>query len=253
MRLRRFNEVGLQRMGEFLDTVNDPQPTGLRQHLLTDPALSEEVGGEIEDPPRQLGSRLEGARYLDGILSAAGLRDPGRDRGLWSWLALFFFEEMCPRGRDGRRRPGERPRWVLEVDNYQRYYRHLLAGPYYIYRAHRDAPERALAVLVNPVSSPGEIVEQLASRQELVTSRTVMQLVTDLYIDPSTGRARRGATSKNPERGGARRLAEVLNQLDVVWDLYGMAPAELMNRLPSEFDRFRPRPTAQNSQPAATS
>ena len=46
-----------------------------------------------------------------------------------------------------------------------------------------------------------------------------------------------------PWRGGDVelfvRFAEVLMQLDVVWDLYQMSPEELIAMLPPEFDRFR--------------
>ena len=74
------------------------------------------------------------------------------------------------------RKPGALARHIPEPGNFQRYYRHLLAGPYRIYRAHRDDPQRALALLCQPLDSPGDVVEQLASRQELVTNRGIMEL-----------------------------------------------------------------------------
>jgi hypothetical protein len=43
-------------------------------------------------------------------------------------------------------------------------------------------------------------------------------------------------------RGGAgcaRRLADVLKQFDVTWDLYAMTTDGLLGLLPGEFDRFR--------------
>lgn len=36
------------------------------------------------------------------------------------------------------------------------------------------------------------------------------------------------------------RLADYLLQLDVTYDIHGMAPAQLLARLPNEFGRFRP-------------
>src|SRR5262249_11852361 len=156
-----------------------------------------------------------------------------RDTGLWAWLALFYFEQLCPKTAHGQRKPGELARWIPEVTNYQRYYRHLLAGPYRIYRAHRDNPQRAMALLCNPLDRPGDIVEQLASRQEIVTNRAIVESATRLYMDAATARPRRGAGGKGA--GSARRLADVLNQFDITWDFYAMDSVNLLSLLPKEF------------------
>ena len=55
-------------------------------------------------------------------------------------------------------------------------YQHLLVAP--IASIARDDPQRALALLCQPVDSLGDMVEQLASRQELVTNRGLMELAT---------------------------------------------------------------------------
>ena len=95
-------------------------------------------------------------------------------------------------------------------------------------------------MLTGSLHQPGEIAEQLTSRQDLVSSRTVMALATLLYLDPATHRPRRGSGSAGP--GTPRRLAEVLAQLDVTQDIYGMDVARLLGLLPGEFARFRDRP-----------
>jgi hypothetical protein len=83
----------------------------------------------------------------------------------------------------------------------------------------------------------GDIVEQLASRQELVTNRAVVGAATKLYYDATRMAARRGAGGKGP--GSPRRLADILNQLDLTWDLYAIADDDLISKLPAEFDRFK--------------
>jgi hypothetical protein len=143
--------------------------------------------------------------------------------------------------RSGERDPkDDEARLVPRLDNYQRFYRHLLLGPYLIVRAHRDRPERAIAMLCNPLWQPGEIAEQLASRKELVTNRGVAEAATKLYYEPAIGSFKRGAGTKT--RGAPRRLADLLNQLDLTYYLYGMTAEELLGLLPKEFDRFR-KPT----------
>jgi len=207
--------------------------------FLTDPALSDPVSGEVEVPPRRFRNRLEAGQFLNELMDAAKIQLPERNRGLWTWLTLFYFDEVCPADGNGRRNPQDEARLIPLLDNHQRFYRHLLVGPFLIVRAHRNQPERAIAMLCNPLWKPGEIAEQLASRKELVTNHAVADVATRLYYDPATGSFKRGAGSD--VRGAARRLAALLNQLDLTYYLYGMTAGELLALLPKEFDRFRPK------------
>jgi len=239
VKLRYLNELGLIRFGEFLDSFSTPKPHDYPQEILVDADTSQGVEPQIEIERRSFQNRFEAAIYLNQCLSPASITGIENVRGLWAWLALYFFDVLCPLDEDGHRKPGERARWIPAVGDFRKYYRHLLAGPYRIYRAHRDTPERAMALLCTPLHQPGDIVEQLASRQELVTNVAVMQVATTLYIDTSTGQPKRGAAGRGP--GSARRLADILNQFDVTWDLYAMKFDDILRMLPREFGRFRPK------------
>jgi hypothetical protein len=157
------------------------------------------------------------------------------DQGLWTWLSLFYFDELYPPAARVRRKPGERARWILNTSG-RRYYRHLLAGPFLIYKSHRDNPDRAMVLLCGPLADPGEIVAQIASRQEIVTNRGLMEAAKMLYYDSSNRKPKRGAASKT--KGAARRFADVMNQFDVTWDLYSLEAADVIRLLPDEFSRF---------------
>ncbi|MCU0770483.1 MAG: hypothetical protein MUE94_01765 [Verrucomicrobia bacterium] len=205
--------------------------------LLEDPALTEELPGEVEVLPRVFTNRLDAGLFFNDLVDRAAINLPERDQGLWAWLTLFYFDQVCPADGNGRRDPKDEARLLPILDNHQRFYRHLLVGPFLIVRAHRDLPKRAIAMLCNPLWKPGEIAEQLASRKELVTNRAVAEAATELYYDPTKDSFKRGAGSD--VRGAARRLATLLNQLDLTWYLYGLSAAELLQLLPKEFDRFR--------------
>lgn len=236
MRLRRFSEAGLRAFADYLDTLRTEPRAAVPTHLLEDDECSLPVpGGEVQQ--RLFQSRLAFAQYADEILSKVSGCDVERDQGLWAWLSLFYFDQVCPHDGNGHRKVRERARYIPAVSDFRKYYRHLLAGPYRVYRAHRHAPENALVLLCGPLHKPGEIVEQLLARQEIVTNPNAVGLATKIYYDPSTGTFKRGAASK--DRGSARRLADVLNQFDVTWDLYWMDPVRLAAKLPPEFDRFR--------------
>ena len=237
MKLHRFNTDGVSAFSTYRARLALEQTLPPPLELLQDPALTEVAPGDIEVPERSFANRLEAGRFLIELLDAAGIHLPERDQGLWTWLTLFYFGEVCPPDGNGCRNPKDEARLVAQVDNFQRFYRHLLLGPYLIVRAHSDKPERAIAFLCKPLWEPGEIVEQLASRKELVTNRAVAEVATLLYYDPSTGSFKRGAGSS--VKGAPRRLAALLNQLDLTYYLYGMTAEELLALLPKEFERFR--------------
>jgi hypothetical protein len=87
------------------------------------------------------------------------------------------------------------------------------------------------------VNAPGDVVEQLASRQELITNRSVMSVVTTLYFDTTAKKPKKGSGGKAD--GSPRRLADIINQYDLTYDLYALTEDGLLGLLPKEFDRFR--------------
>lgn len=248
MILRRFTDSGVAQFSQYLMQLKTEPVLDPPRFLLEDAAYTEVVEPEGEVQEVTFGNRLEAAQYLDQLFTSAGLTGVERDTGLWAWLTLFFFDQLCPPGSHGRRDPGEYSagvfvRLIPAVNSYLKYYRHLLLGPYLIFRAHREHPERALALLAAPVHTPGEVVGQIAAYQELVTNRAVVEAATLLYVDPVTRKLKRGTSGKG--NGAPRRLAAVLNQFDLTWDLYAMDAQSILALLPKEFDRFRNNEAAE--------
>lgn len=236
MKLRRFNEAGIAAFQNYLAALRaDPRLTP-PDHLLSDDALSSPVEGGVEAQPAALSTRLDAAKFCCEMLDEAEFRRPERDKGFWAWLSLFFFGSTCPADTAGARKPGADARHIPEVGNYLRYYRHLLLGPYVIYRAHRNQPAVAQVLLFQPLHRPGDLVEQLASRQQRVSNATFLASATRLYLG-SDGRMKRGGGGSG--RGSPRRLTRVANQFDVNWYLYAMKPEEFVGLLPKEFDKFK--------------
>lgn len=237
MRLRRLNDAGVVSWRDILANPTDADFDQRRSELVEDPNQTQPLTGEVLFSPENLQNRLAIAKHLDSVIQDSGVADPELDAGLWSWLSLAGFEQLCAKDRDGQWKPGQWYRWVFQPRDYKVYYRHLLAGPCLIFRAHRDDPERAAVVLCGSVQNPGEAVEQLASSQAFVTSKGVMGAASDLYFDKTSGTLKRGAGGKGP--GAARRMAAFLNQLDLTWDLFTLSRDEILGLAPSEFDRFR--------------
>lgn len=235
MNVRSFNSAGLEQMRTFICSVGRPAPLEYPTGLLTDDRFSTVIVPNVAVEPRSFRSRYELAEYLVSRFDGAKGHDFEHDRGMWAWLALFYFNTLIGPAKGGARKPGALARWIPET-NYNRYYRHLVAGPWRIYRAHRERPKIALGLLCTAPHTMGDIVEQIAARQELVTNRAVVGTVTALYVD-ANGNLKRGAGGKG--RGSPRRLADVLAQYDLTYDLYSMEPEELLDLLPEEFSRFK--------------
>jgi hypothetical protein len=237
MRLHRLRPDGLDVMANWLDGLRQGALDNVPQTLLEASEVTEIVDSDREVGQRRFKTRWEFASYVDEILDGELETLVGRDKGFWAWLTLVYFADVCPKDRLGYRKPGKDYRYIPDTSDYRTYYRHLLAGPWRVYRAHRDNPGRALAVLAGPLDQPGEVAEQIASRHELVSNPTVMEAVTKLYFDRSSGALRRGAGAQR--NGGARRLADVLSQFDLTFDLQSVGPDRLLDLLPAEFDRFK--------------
>lgn len=237
MNIRKLTTQGITQFSDYLDLL-ETEPSRLPPvHLLDDPAYSEALGTPTKIESKTFGTRYAAAAYLDSILIKTGASDIDHDVGLWTWLTLFYFDEVCPRDKSGNRSPRERPAYVPEPENFQRYYRHLLLGPHLIFRAHSDKPKRAMSVLCQPLHIIDDIIAQLAARQEIVSNKTIIELATQLYLDPVSGQRKHGAGGKGP--GSPRRFTAVLDQFDVTWDLYAMSLSEFWKLLPKEFDKFR--------------
>ena len=195
MKLHRFNDEGIKRFGQFLDELSADGALAVPTDLLTNAVCSVPVPPGPEVQARQFASRMEAARYLDGVLSGVTGCDVERDPGLWAWLSLFYFDQLCPPDGRGHRTPHERARLIPAFDEAWRYYRHLLAGAYRVYRAHRDDPEKAMVLLHVPLPRISHFWYQLASRQELVTNPAIMEAATELYL---------GHCGTKPKRQGHR-------------------------------------------------
>jgi hypothetical protein len=60
-----------------------------------------------------------------------------------------------------------------------------------------------------------------------------------MYYDPGKANAKRGAYSSKRKPGTLLRFIDVVQQLDLTYDLYGMAGDQVLDLLPQEFDDWR--------------
>lgn len=232
-RVGRFNPSGIAAFASLLkspllDVISDVP------NLILDRNLFDSVSGKTEIRP--VNSRLELGQLLFEMFDKnPSLRNLQSDQGLWSWMAAAWLPtlfENSPRSA----KIGEQARWILDKQK-TRYYRHLLAGPYFIYNQHYPNPDRALSILAGSPIIPGELVGQIAATSDIAYS-VGAEVATILYIDSKTGKPKKGSGGAGP--GSPRRLtAAYLNQIDLTLDYRGMNALEVLNILPDEFNKFK--------------
>jgi hypothetical protein len=229
----RFNGHGI---AEFADLLKLPLVDVLANVdlLLKRKDLVETLNARTVIRPVE--TRLQLAEILYGTFkSNESLKKLQSDQGLWSWWAAAWMTtlfENSPRSA----KIGEQARWILDRQK-TRYYRHLLAGPFFIFNQHYPQPGKALSILGGSPIVPGELVGQIAATSDIAYS-VGAEIATKLYIDSKTGKAKKGSGGSGP--GSPRRLtAAYLNQIDLTVDYRGMTAEEVIQLLPKEFDKFK--------------
>jgi hypothetical protein len=235
-RLRKLNDAGIE---AFRDWINSGATGPVPLALLDNPETSDAVS-----LPIVLGTGLFDDRYQFGVYLNTLLRDfdptaIASDRYLWTSLALFWFDRICPTRADGSRDLKEEYYYILSAD-YRHYYRHLVRSPWQLVRLHG---QNARFLLISPrenahpLSIHGEILEQFGGRQQVLSSRPIVAAANRMYLDPKTGRPRTGVAGSG--RGSARRFGLVLRQLDLTYDAECMPDDALIDLLPDEFEKWR--------------
>ena len=218
--------------------------TEVRNKILNSKKLSTELDGIDCGPPENLPIRkLDAINHIVNILKTCQ-ENPDKNVNLWSWLSLYFFFQLCQTVKDSNQEKfiiGDKARYILEPNSYSTYYRHLLAGPWGVFNAHQGDLDIIGGVLADSskgsISAPGDVYEQLASRQEIISSKSLLKLVTDYYLDKDTQLLKTGAPGK--DGGAARRFAACIKQFSRTFDLYGMDSNSIDQLMPNEFDEYR--------------
>ena len=235
-RLRMLTQDGLREFHEYLSRVRAGSEEEPPFDILWSATFSSSASVRVEiSPEREFTDRLDFGLYLDSLL--ADMPEEETDvGGLWTWLALYYFDRLCPK-RSGVHRVLADHRYVLPLEtgaqDYRRYYRHLVATPSRLVRMHGPL---ARAFLRTPLHVHGDYAEQLAARQEIVSNPAVVEAADRLfYSEEGSGGLKVGAVDRS-RPGNVRRLIALMQQLDLTYDLYGMTADDIISLLPDEFD-----------------
>jgi hypothetical protein len=239
MDLRKFTDKGLERFRGYLRELREGSVAEPPFHLLTDSEFSKPVQGGVQLEPTRFQSRLDLARYLDQAMEEVPERPDklAADVHLWSWISLFYFDQVSPANDSRRRKPGRDYRHILEP-GYPNGHRHLLAGAYLVYTVYGWGEELSRLLLYKALSVESRFHHQIVARQNLITNRGIMEALHILYHDDVKNKPKRVPKMNDYEPGSLYRFVGVIQQLDLTYDLYSMSGPEIVSLLPEEFSHW---------------
>lgn len=232
--VRQLNEVGITRFDEYIKRLAAEPVEPPTFHLLSSDETSAPLAATADVEDRPFDSKRDMAEHLIARLAGLERAQVDYNAGLWSWLSLLYFNQLCPVDADERRNPKNEALYIPTRHGWT-YYRHLLACPYRLLRLY---PTYARVFMHGPLYQHADITEQFASRMEIITNPHMVEAIDRLYYSTSANAPKRGATTRT-RPGNARRLVDVFWQFHLTHDMYAMSADNILHLLPQEFDRWR--------------
>jgi hypothetical protein len=229
--VRIFNEEGLNEFERIISEIRNGSLKAIPETFLFEEKFSDVHEPIVNIERVEYKNKKELVPFLVNQLNLRNNKHLYFDKGLWTWLAAFYFSNICPSDGNGKRKVNEAAFYVLkDPKNYTKYYRHLLAYPCRIYSELGDS---AKIFLISTFQKRGEITEQFGAYQEIALNKGILDAANILYWDESSGNLKRGAAGKSG--GSARRLVRIIRQYQMTYDLNSMNGNQIVEMLPTEF------------------
>lgn len=238
LELRKFTVKGVETFRTYLNNLRSGSTASPPDDWLVSPETSRPIKGNVRIAQRSFETRLELARYLDEALAGIEADSIENDVAFWSWLSLFYFDQVCPPASTGNRKPGRDYRHILEL-GYPNGHRHLIGGAYLVYSVYGLGDEISNLLLYTPLHVESKFNHEFAGRPVFITNKGVMEAAFRLYFDPPSKKPKRGAQIRKNAPGALYRFIDVIQQLDLNFDLYSMTGEEIIGILPAEFDKWK--------------
>jgi hypothetical protein len=233
--IRRFNEVGIERFRTLLHQIDDNEIEDIPQSILTDVYSCEIIRTDVSLDQKVFDSKEEMIKYLFNKISTFLNTTLLYDKGVWTWLSAYYFDSICPK-KGGRRIIREESKYILNPEEWNKYYRHLLASPV---RLFRDLGEWSKIYLAGKPDVPGDLFEQLASRQEIAACRGVIEAATILYWNDNDEKIKKGVRNKDGAGVLRRFVKATIPQFQMTYDLNSMGGQDVIQLLPREYDKWK--------------
>lgn len=231
-RIRTLNPEGLAKFLEYLAALRDNSKLAPPTAILDDGLYSDPFEPEVQIEMQDFANTHELGMYLNQVFANCEDRLISRNHALWSWLALYYFDQLCKADVQGKRKPLEDAVYVLEQRfSFRRYYRHAVRTGWLAVKEHGE--QAKVLLLTSGRGTRTDIGEQLGAYQHLFANKTIIGSAYAMYFDQRVQKPKRGAGGKGA--GSARRLANIARQLELTYDLQDCPLTKFLALLPREF------------------
>lgn len=231
--LRRLNEKGLKFFSGYIEKISGGDKSDPPFSILSDNTWTDPVGFTVEIDTRIFETRFDIGQYLRACFADINPQQLLGDTGIWSWLALLWFDQLCPPQANGTRKPSKPYNYILSA-NYNHQPRHALQTTWLLVDRYG---ETARFLLSKKPAERGELIEQIAARQFFISCRGIIEAANRLYFDSEKMTFKRGSTTQT-RKGNIRRFISYLQQLELTYDLYTLPSDAIINMLPKEYSEF---------------
>lgn len=233
--IRSFNEEGLNEFERIVGEIRGKTINSIPDDLIFSDSYSSLIEPIVNIQMVDYKFKNELIPYIVEILNLRANKYLYFDKGLWSWLAAFYFDNICPIDGNGIRKVNENAFYILkDPKNYTKFYRHLLAYPS---RVLSELKESSKIFLIGTFLKRGEITEQFGAYQEIALNKGIIDAANILYWDDLSKNLKRGAAGKGS--GSARRLVRIIRQYQLTYDLNSMPGSKIISILPKEFSKWQ--------------
>lgn len=229
--LRILSEQGKTRFAAYLTEVRLGSSADPPIRELGYAPWSTEFVPTIELDDIDFPTRITLGKYLTEKFNAVGIdrRQLFSNDGIWSWMALVWFNKICPI-IEGKRRIRDDSHYIY-VSDYRDSHRHLLAASWMLYDLHH---EQSRLFLDSPLYITNDFIEHVADNQDIITNGPLISVFDSLYWDRLMSKAKAYAANRH-NRGNIRRFVSLSRQLSLTYDLRSMEPTDIINLLGDEF------------------
>lgn len=234
MYIRTLTQQGLDEFSNYIQEIRQGIIKSSPVDVLSKEPYSIEFNPSIKIENCRFATRMEMGKHLSGVLTGIERNRLLKEFGMWSWLVLFWFDQLCPPDANGIRKVRESARYICSMD-YTDWYRHLVAAPWDIFSLHG---EFSRLFLTDEIHKHNDFVEQLGARQNIISSKSIIEAADKLYWGTHKNTPKRNATNRKIA-GNLRRFIMMTEQFGLTYDLYKMSADDILSLLPHEFDRWR--------------
>lgn len=233
MKLRRLTDSGIEQFRIYLAKARENPNTVVPVELLNDDTHTKLIKPGVEIEPQIFDTRADASTYFHAKLETFNVDQLNTDAGLWTWLSLFYFDQVCP-VVNGRRTVRNDYTYVFEPGNMRHFYRHLL---YVSWRAKVVAPEHSRLLLWSTVNVMDKVTTEIMKRLFLTRIPCIFEVLDRIYWDDSTGRPIQGIVGSKTTAGDlTHRFPTRLRQLEKTYDLYSLNADQIIELLGNEFE-----------------